>query len=73
MFDGKLKAVTFSYDDAVTQDIRFIQLLDKYNPEQFELYSLERQNKEMVYPPKVKVKKQNNMKSNIKIQFYRVL
>ena len=31
MFDGKLKAVTFSYDDAVTQDIRFIQLLDKYN------------------------------------------
>ncbi len=30
MFDGKLKAVTFSYDDAVTQDIRFIELLDKY-------------------------------------------
>lgn len=27
------------------------------NPEQFELYSLEGQNKEMVYPPKVKVKK----------------
>ena len=31
MFDGKLKAVTFSYDDAVLQDIRFIELLDKYN------------------------------------------
>ena len=31
LFDGKLKAVTFSYDDAVTQDIRFIELLDKYN------------------------------------------
>ncbi len=28
---GKLKAVTFSYDDAVTQDIRFIELLNKYN------------------------------------------
>lgn len=26
----KMKAVTFSYDDAVTQDIRFINLLDKY-------------------------------------------
>ncbi len=26
----KLKAVTFSYDDGVLQDIRFIQLLDKY-------------------------------------------
>lgn len=28
---GKLKAVTFSYDDAVTQDIRLIELLNKYN------------------------------------------
>lgn len=28
---GKLKAVTFSYDDAVTQDIEFIELLNKYN------------------------------------------
>ncbi len=27
---GKLKAVTFSYDDGVTQDIRMIQLLNKY-------------------------------------------
>ena len=26
----KMKAVTFSYDDAVTQDIRFINLLNKY-------------------------------------------
>ena len=30
MFDGKLKAVTFSYDDGVTQDIRLIELLNKY-------------------------------------------
>lgn len=30
MWDGKLKAITFSYDDAVTQDIRMIELLDKY-------------------------------------------
>lgn len=30
MFDGKSKAVTFSYDDAVTQDIRFIEMLDRY-------------------------------------------
>lgn len=28
---NKLKAVTFSYDDAVTQDIEFIELLNKYN------------------------------------------
>ena len=28
---GKLKAVTFSYDDGVTQDIRLIELLNKYN------------------------------------------
>ena len=28
---GKLKAITFSYDDAVTQDIDFIELLNKYN------------------------------------------
>ena len=30
MWNGKLKAVTFSYDDGVTQDIRLIGLLDKY-------------------------------------------
>ncbi len=30
MFAGKMKAVTFSYDDGVTQDIRFIELLNKY-------------------------------------------
>ncbi len=28
---GKLKAVTFSYDDGVTQDIRMIELLNKYS------------------------------------------
>ena len=30
MFQGKMKAVTFSYDDGVTQDRRLIELLDKY-------------------------------------------
>ena len=30
MFDGKMKAVTFSYDDGVTQDIRLVELLNKY-------------------------------------------
>ena len=30
MWNGKKKAVTFSYDDAVTQDIRLIEILDKY-------------------------------------------
>ena len=30
MFNGKKKAITFSYDDAVTQDIRLIEILDKY-------------------------------------------
>ena len=30
MFNGKMKAVTFSYDDAVTQDQRLIAMLDKY-------------------------------------------
>lgn len=27
---GKMKAITFSYDDGVTQDIRLIELLNKY-------------------------------------------
>lgn len=31
MFDGKLKAVTFSYDDGVLQDERLIQIFRKYN------------------------------------------
>ena len=30
MFDGKMKAVTFSYDDGVTQDQRLISLFNKY-------------------------------------------
>ncbi len=30
MFQGKLKAVTFSYDDGVTQDQRLISILNKY-------------------------------------------
>ena len=30
MFDGKKKAVTFSYDDGVTQDIRLIEIFNKY-------------------------------------------
>lgn len=30
MFNGKLKAVTFSYDDGVTQDIRLIEMFNKY-------------------------------------------
>ena len=29
-FNGKKKAITFSYDDGITQDIRLIELLDKY-------------------------------------------
>ena len=30
MFQGKRKAVTFSYDDGVTQDIRLIELFNRY-------------------------------------------
>ena len=30
MFQGKKKALTFSYDDGVTQDIRLIELFHKY-------------------------------------------
>lgn len=30
MFDGKMKAITFSYDDGVTQDQRLIALFNKY-------------------------------------------
>lgn len=30
MFNGKLKAVTFSYDDGVTQDRRLIEIFNKY-------------------------------------------
>ncbi len=31
MFNGKNKAITFSYDDGVTQDIRLIRIFNKYN------------------------------------------
>ena len=30
MWNGKNKAITFSFDDGITQDIRFIEILDKY-------------------------------------------
>ena len=30
MFNGKKKAITFSYDDGVTQDVRLIEILNKY-------------------------------------------
>ena len=30
MFQGKMKAVTLSYDDGILQDIRLIEMLDKY-------------------------------------------
>lgn len=30
MFDGKLKALTFSYDDGVTQDKRLVEIFNKY-------------------------------------------
>ena len=30
MFNGKMKAVTFSYDDGVTQDIRLAEMFHKY-------------------------------------------
>lgn len=31
MFNGKNKAITFSYDDGVTQDIKLIEIFNKYN------------------------------------------
>ena len=31
MFHGKMKAVTFSYDDAVTQDQRLISIFNRYD------------------------------------------
>ena len=31
MWNGKKKAITFSYDDGILQDIKTIELLDKYN------------------------------------------
>ena len=31
MFHGKMKAVTFSYDDGVTQDQRLIEIFNRYN------------------------------------------
>ncbi len=30
MFEGKMKAVTFSYDDGVTQDERLVEMFDRY-------------------------------------------
>ena len=31
MFNGKMKALTFSYDDGVLQDKRLVEILNKYN------------------------------------------
>lgn len=31
MFNGKMKAVTFSFDDGVTQDRRLVEIFNKYN------------------------------------------
>ena len=31
MFNGKMKALTFSYDDGVTQDARLIEIFNKYS------------------------------------------
>jgi peptidoglycan/xylan/chitin deacetylase (PgdA/CDA1 family) len=31
MFQGKMKAVTFSYDDGATQDKRLVEIFNKYN------------------------------------------
>ena len=31
MFQGKKKAITFSYDDGVTQDIRLVEIFNKYD------------------------------------------
>ena len=30
MFNGKMKALTFSYDDGVTQDVRLVEIFNKY-------------------------------------------
>ena len=30
MFNGKMKAITFSYDDCTTQDVRLVELFNKY-------------------------------------------
>ena len=30
MWNGKKKAITFSYDDGISQDIRIVELLNKY-------------------------------------------
>ncbi len=30
MFNGKMKAITFSYDDCITQDVRLVELFNKY-------------------------------------------
>ena len=34
VWNGKKKAITFSFDDGVTQDIRTIEILDKYSLKQ---------------------------------------
>ena len=31
MYNGKMKALTFSYDDGVTQDVRLIEIFNRYN------------------------------------------
>ena len=31
MWNGKKKAITFSFDDGVRQDVRLIEILNRYN------------------------------------------
>ena len=39
MFGGKVKALTFSFDDAVRQDVKMIEILNKYGKGTFNLNS----------------------------------
>lgn len=31
MFNGKMKAISLSYDDGITQDYRFVEIINRYN------------------------------------------
>ena len=56
MFSGKMKAVTFSYDDGVTQDIRLIELLNKYN-----LKCTFNLNSELLSTPRILIRNNNRI------------
>ena len=41
MWNGKKKAITFGFDDGTTQDIRLVEILNKYNKQMQALFEMD--------------------------------